>query len=64
MKKFLTILDIAHSLQQPNQISGVTGGRPESIEIIARAGIVSGVDGLFLKPILTPLLQKVTGQIC
>ncbi|MEG1955192.1 MAG: 3-deoxy-8-phosphooctulonate synthase [Mucinivorans sp.] len=43
------ILDITHSLQQPNQPSGVTGGRPELIETIARAGIAVGVDGLFIE---------------
>lgn len=43
------ILDITHSLQQPNQSSGVTGGRPELIELIAKAGIVSGVDGIFIE---------------
>lgn len=44
-----TILDVTHSLQQPNQISGVTGGRPNMIETVARAGIAAGVDGLFLE---------------
>ena len=43
------VLDITHSLQQPNQSSGVTGGRPDLIETIARAGIAVGVDGLFLE---------------
>ena len=43
------ILDITHSLQQPNQSSGVTGGKPELIETIARAGIAVGVDGLFVE---------------
>ena len=43
------ILDITHSLQQPNQEKGVTGGKPQLIEIIARAGIAVGVDGLFLE---------------
>ena len=62
MKKFApTILDVTHSLQQPNQISGVTGGRPESIEIIARAGIVSGVDGLFLETHFDPTSAKSDG---
>ena len=50
MKQFApTILDVTHSLQQPNQASGVTGGRPELIETIARAGIAAGVDGLFME---------------
>ncbi|MDR0728960.1 MAG: 3-deoxy-8-phosphooctulonate synthase [Prevotellaceae bacterium] len=42
-------LDVTHSLQQPNQTGGVTGGRPEMIETIARAGIAVGVDGLFIE---------------
>ena len=44
-----TILDVTHSLQQPNLASGVTGGRPEMIEIMARAGVAAGVDGLFME---------------
>jgi 2-dehydro-3-deoxyphosphooctonate aldolase (KDO 8-P synthase) len=43
------ILDITHSLQQPNQSSGVTGGRPDLIETIAKAGIAVGVDGIFVE---------------
>ena len=43
------ILDCTHSLQQPNQSSGVTGGRPAMIETIAKAGVAVGVDGLFLE---------------
>ena len=43
------ILDITHSLQQPNQSNGVTGGKPAMIETIAKAGIATGVDGLFLE---------------
>jgi 2-dehydro-3-deoxyphosphooctonate aldolase (KDO 8-P synthase) len=43
------ILDITHSLQQPNQTTGVTGGQPEMIEVIARAGIAAGVDGIFIE---------------
>ncbi|MGL4992748.1 MAG: 3-deoxy-8-phosphooctulonate synthase [Bacteroidales bacterium] len=46
---FPVVLDVTHSLQQPNQTSGVTGGMPELIETIARAGIVVGVDGLFME---------------
>ena len=50
MQKFApTVLDITHSLQQPNQSSGVTGGQPELIETIAKAGIAVGVDGIFLE---------------
>jgi len=43
------VLDVTHSLQQPNQSAGVTGGRPELIETMARAGIAVGVDGLFIE---------------
>src|SRR5574344_2823680 len=43
------VLDVTHSLQQPNQSSGVTGGRPELITTMAKAGIAVGVDGLFLE---------------
>lgn len=43
------ILDVTHSLQQPNQASGVTGGKPELISTIAQAGIAVGVDGIFLE---------------
>ena len=55
------MLDVTHSLQQPNQSSGVTGGRPESIETIARAGIVTGVDGLFLETHFDPSSAKSDG---
>ena len=41
------VLDITHSLQKPNQNSGVTGGNPEMIETIAKAGIAAGADGFF-----------------
>lgn len=43
------VLDVTHSLQQPNQAIGVTGGHPEMIETIAKAGIAVGVDGIFLE---------------
>lgn len=43
------IMDCTHSVQQPNQTSGVTGGRPDMIETIARAAIAVGVDGLFIE---------------
>ncbi len=51
MKKFgvPVILDCTHSLQQPNQAEGVTGGQPELIETIASAGIAAGADGLFIE---------------
>lgn len=43
------VLDITHSLQQPNQSTGVTGGQPEMISTIAKAGIAAGIDGIFLE---------------
>lgn len=43
------IMDITHSLQQPNTAGGVTGGRPDMIETIARAAIAVGADGLFIE---------------
>jgi 2-dehydro-3-deoxyphosphooctonate aldolase (KDO 8-P synthase) len=43
------VVDITHSLQQPNQASGITGGRPELIETIAKAAIAVGCDGIFLE---------------
>lgn len=43
------ILDVTHSLQQPNQTGGVTGGRPDLIPIIASAGVATGFDGLFIE---------------
>lgn len=56
-----TILDITHSLQQPNQSSGVTGGKPELIETIAKAGVAVGVDGLFLETHFDPSIAKSDG---
>lgn len=62
MQKYApTVLDITHSLQQPNQSSGVTGGKPELIETIARAGISVGVDGLFLETHFDPKNAKSDG---
>lgn len=55
------ILDITHSLQQPNQSSGVTGGRPELIETIARAGIAVGIDGIFIETHPNPAVAKSDG---
>ena len=43
------VLDVTHSLQQPNQASGVTGGKPEMIALIAKAGVAVGVDGIFME---------------
>jgi len=62
MQKYApTVLDITHSLQQPNQSSGVTGGKPELIETIARAGIAVGVDGIFLETHHDPSMAKSDG---
>jgi 2-dehydro-3-deoxyphosphooctonate aldolase (KDO 8-P synthase) len=55
------ILDITHSLQQPNQSSGVTGGQPALIETIARAGIAAGVDGIFIETHPDPSIAKSDG---
>jgi 2-dehydro-3-deoxyphosphooctonate aldolase (KDO 8-P synthase) len=56
-----TVLDVTHSLQQPNQNSGVTGGRPEMIKTIARAGVVNNVDGLFIETHFDPKNAKSDG---
>tara|TARA_E500000178_G_scaffold355662_1_gene429138 strand:+ start:2118 stop:2918 length:801 start_codon:yes stop_codon:yes gene_type:complete len=56
-----TILDVTHSVQKPNQTSGVTGGNPEYIESLARAGIVNGVDGIFLETHTNPSKAKSDG---
>ena len=62
MRNFATtVLDVTHSLQQPNQTSGVTGGRPDMIETIARAGIATGVDGLFIETHFDPANAKSDG---
>ncbi len=55
------ILDCTHSLQQPNQSSGVTGGRPALIETIAKAGVACGVDGLFIETHPNPATAKSDG---
>lgn len=55
------IMDCTHSLQQPNQSSGVTGGKPELIEIIARCGIAAGADGLFIETHPNPAVAKSDG---
>jgi 2-dehydro-3-deoxyphosphooctonate aldolase (KDO 8-P synthase) len=58
-----TVLDVTHSLQQPNQTAGVTGGRPDMIETIAKAGIAVGVDGIFIETHFDPANAKCE-QIC
>ena len=55
------ILDVTHSLQQPNQQAGVTGGRPEMIETVARAGIAVGCDGIFIETHQNPQVAKSDG---
>ena len=63
MQKFNVpvILDATHSLQQPNQSSGVTGGQPEMIGLIAKAGIAAGADGLFMEVHPEPKKAKSDG---
>lgn len=56
-----TILDVTHSVQKPNQTSGVTGGNPEYIESLARAGIANGVDGIFIETHTDPSKAKSDG---
>ncbi len=55
------VVDITHSLQQPNQGSGVTGGRPDMIETIARAAIAVGTDGIFMETHPEPARAKSDG---
>ncbi len=62
MKQYApVVMDVTHSLQQPNTSTGVTGGRPEMIELIARNAIVSGADGLFLETHPDPSCAKSDG---
>ena len=55
------VMDITHSLQQPNQTSGVTGGKPELIETIAKAAIAVGADGIFIETHPNPGIAKSDG---
>ncbi|KAA3438519.1 3-deoxy-8-phosphooctulonate synthase [Rufibacter hautae] len=55
------VMDVTHSLQQPNQSSGVTGGRPALIETIAKAAIAVGADGLFIETHPEPLTARSDG---
>jgi len=55
------VMDITHSLQQPNQDSGITGGNPEMIETISKAAIATGVDGIFLETHPNPSKAKSDG---
>ena len=63
MKKFgyPVVMDITHSLQQPNQAAGVTGGMPEMIETMAKAAIAVGADGLFIETHENPAVAKSDG---
>ena len=63
MQKFgvPVILDVTHSLQQPNQTCGVTGGQPEMIGLIAKAGIAAGADGIFMEVHPEPKKAKSDG---
>ena len=63
MKQFgvPVVMDITHSLQQPNQDSGITGGNPEMIETISKAAIATGVDGIFLETHPNPSKAKSDG---
>ena len=58
---FPVVLDVTHSLQQPNQTTGVTGGMPQLIETIAKAGIAVGADGLFIETHQDPTIAKSDG---
>jgi len=64
MKKFgfPVVLDVTHSLQQPNQTCGVSGGQPELIETIAKAGVAVGADGLFMETHQNPAVAKSDGS--
>ncbi len=55
------IMDCTHSLQQPNQSSGITGGNPGLIETIAKAAIASGADGIFIETHPNPSIAKSDG---
>ena len=55
------VLDVTHSLQQPNQTSGVTGGMPALIETVAKVGVAVGVDGLFMETHEDPSVAKSDG---
>ena len=63
MKQFgvPVVMDITHSLQQPNQDSGITGGNPKMIETISKAAIATGVDGIFLETHPNPSQAKSDG---
>ena len=55
------VMDVTHSLQQPNQTSGITGGNPQLIGTIAKAAIATGADGLFIETHPNPSIAKSDG---
>lgn len=55
------VMDCTHSLQQPNQSSGVTGGNPQLIGTIAKAAIAAGADGIFIETHPNPAVAKSDG---
>jgi 2-dehydro-3-deoxyphosphooctonate aldolase (KDO 8-P synthase) len=55
------VMDCTHSLQQPNQTSGITGGNPQMIGTIAKAAIAAGADGLFIETHPNPAFAKSDG---
>lgn len=58
---FPVVMDVTHSLQRPNQASGITGGKPALIETIAKAAIAVGADGLFIETHPEPSVAKSDG---
>ena len=63
MKKFgfPVIMAVTHSVQQPNQSTGITGGKPEMIETISKAAIATGADGIFIETHPNPSIAKSDG---
>ena len=59
--KVPVVVDITHSLQRPNQTSGVTGGNPEMIATIGRAAVAVGCDGIFMETHPNPAIAKSDG---
>jgi len=59
--KVPVVMDCTHSLQQPNQTSGVTGGNPAMIGVIAKAAIAVGADGIFIETHPNPAIAKSDG---
>ncbi|MCQ2307680.1 MAG: 3-deoxy-8-phosphooctulonate synthase [Bacteroidales bacterium] len=55
------IMDVTHSLQQPNQVGGVTGGKPELVGLISKAAIAAGADGIFMETHPNPAVAKSDG---